>query len=267
MARRTPNSLSTWRSVGGSLALQLAVPVLVVGLWWILSAGSTAIYYPSLETILSALRDVWFWDRFTSDALPSLWHLGLGYSIGVLAGVAVGIPLGLMPRSARAMAPLLETMRAVPAIALVPAALLILGIGATMQISVIATGAIWSVLLNTVDGVRAIDPTVNDVARTYGLRRRDRLFRLILPAASPQIVAGMRTAVSISVVTVVVSEIIGATNGIGFQLLAAQRAFDLPGMWAAMVLLGLLGYLLNVVFGVFERTVLGWHIGMMRTHG
>lgn len=264
MARRTSNRVTAWRRRGGSAALQLAVPVVIVGLWWFLSSGSTAIYYPSLETILTALRDVWFWDRFTSDALPSLWHLGLGYTIGTGAAVMIGIPLGLMPRTARALAPLLETMRAVPAIALIPAALLILGLGGTMQVVVIAAGALWPVLLNTIDGVRAIDPTVKDVAGSYRLGRREQLFRLILPAASPQIVAGMRTAVSISVVTVVVSEIIGATNGIGFQLLAAQRAFDLPGMWAAMVLLGLLGYLLNVAFGLLERSVLGWHIGMTR---
>jgi ABC-type nitrate/sulfonate/bicarbonate transport system permease component len=144
----------------------------------------------------------------------------------------------------------------------VPAALLILGIGPTTQIAVIVSAAIWPILLNTVDGVRGIDPQIIDVARSYRIGWRDRLPRMVLRAASPQIVAGMRTALSISVVMIVFSEMVGSTNGIGHQLLESQRAFDIPGVWSAMILLGILGYLLNVLFRGFERGVLSWHRGM-----
>jgi ABC-type nitrate/sulfonate/bicarbonate transport system permease component len=157
---------------------------------------------------------------------------------------------------------LLEFFRALPAVALVPAALLLLGIGPKMQVTVIASATVWPILLNTVDGVRSVDPVMNDVARSYRIRRSDRLLRLVLRAASPQIVAGMRTALSIGVIMIVFSEMVGSTNGIGYQLLASQRSFDISDMWASMVFLGLLGYLLNIAFRIFEGSVLAWHRGM-----
>jgi ABC-type nitrate/sulfonate/bicarbonate transport system permease component len=91
------------------------------------------------------------------------------------------------------------------------------------------------------------------------------LFRIILPAASPQIIAGMRTALSIGITVIVFSEMVGSSNGIGYQILAAQRSFAVPDMWAGMILLGILGYLLNVAFRAFEHVVLGWHRGLRRS--
>jgi sulfonate transport system permease protein len=267
MARRPSRAVSGWTGRGRLIALEVALPVVLVALWWAVSSGSTSLYYPPLSATLSELRHVWLGDRFASDALPSLEHLALGYVLAVLAGVVLGVAVGLRRGLSRALTPLLETLRAVPAIALVPAAVLVFGIGSTVQVVVIATSAVWPVLLNAVDGVRAVDPLVGDVARTYRISPWQQLIRMTLPAAGPQIVAGMRTAVSIAVVAVVVGEIIGATHGIGYQLLQAQRSFDIPGMWAAMVLLGLLGYVLNLAFRGFERLVLGWHIGMNRARG
>jgi len=180
-------------------------------------------------------------------------------------GVLVGLILGLAPVIADAVAPVLEFLRALPGVALVPAALLLLGIGAKMQVVVIVSATVWPILLNTVDGVRGIDPVVNDVARAYRIGFSDRLLRMVIRSASPQIVAGMRTALSIGIIMIVFSELVGSTNGIGFQLLQAQRSFAISEMWASMILFGLLGYLLNIAFRGFERVVLGWHRGMRQT--
>ncbi|QNE21342.1 ABC transporter permease [Kribbella qitaiheensis] len=267
MARSTSNSVTTIGRRAGNSAIELAVPVLTVAVWWVASSGSTSLYFPPLSEIVATLWDVWFGSNFVSDAVPSLWHLGVGYGLAVVAGISLGVVLGLIPPLAAAMNPLLETLRAVPGLALIPAALLVLGIGPTMQVVTIASAAVWPILLNTVDGVRGIDPLVGDAARSYRIGWTDRTFRLIIPAASPQIVAGLRTSVSVAVVMVVVSEMVGATHGIGYQLLHAQRSFDITGMWASMVLLGVLGYVLNVAFRGFERVVLGWHRGMTGTQG
>lgn len=256
---RTASSLT--RRAAGS-ALELVLPVAVVVGWWLASSGSASLYFPPLTKIVSAFRQTWLFSRAGSDAVPSLEHLAAGYLLATVAGVVFGTAIGLLPSVGEALTPILEALRAVPGLALVPAALLILGIGPTMQIAVIVSAAIWPILLNTADGVRGIDPQISDVARSYRIGWRDRLPRMVLRAASPQIVAGMRTALSISVVMIVFSEMVGSTNGIGYQLLQSQRAFDIPGMWAAMILLGILGYLLNVLFRGFERGVLAWHRGM-----
>ncbi len=249
----------------GRLGLELALPVVLVATWWVASSGSTSLYFPPLATIMSSFADVWLFSHFASDFLPSVEHLGEGFLLATVLGVLVGLILGLAPVIADAVAPVLEFLRALPGVALVPAALLLLGIGAKMQVVVIVSATVWPVLLNTVDGVRGIDPVVNDVARAYRIRFSDRLLRMVIRSASPQIVAGMRTALSIGIIMIVFSELVGSTNGIGFQLLQAQRSFAISQMWASMILFGLLGYLLNIAFRGFERVVLGWHRGMRQT--
>jgi ABC-type nitrate/sulfonate/bicarbonate transport system permease component len=102
---------------------------------------------------------------------------------------------------------------------------------------------------------------MRETAKSYGIKGRDRLQRIILPAASPQIFAGMRTSLSLALILLVISEMVASTNGIGFFVLQSQRSFAIPEMWSGILLLGLLGYLLNVVFVLIERRVLAWHRG------
>ncbi len=241
---------------------EVAVPVAALALWWALSEGSTSQFFPPLSQILSSLQSIWLFDHFRSDALPSLENLAGGFLIATVVGIAIGLVLGLLPVLSDAFAPAVEFFRAVPGVALLPAALLLLGIGPEMKILLIAYGTVWPILLNTADGVRSVDPVVTDVASSYRVKRRDRLVHIILPAASPQIIAGMRTALSIGITVIIFSEMVGSTNGIGFQILAAQRNFAVPDMWAGIVFLGILGYLLNLAFRAFENFVLRWHRGM-----
>ncbi len=247
LASHSRHRMST-RSVGarlGWLGLELALPVVLIATWWVASSGSTSLYFPPLSAIMSSFVDVWLFSHFASDFLPSVEHLGEGFLLATVLGVLVGLILGLAPVIADAVAPVLEFLRALPGVALVPAVLLLLGIGAKMQVVVIVSATVWPILLNTVDGVRGIDPVVNDVARAYRIRFSDRLLRMVIRSASPQIVAGMRTALSIGIIMIVFSELVGSTNGIGFQLLQAQRSFAISEMWASMILFGLLGYLLT----------------------
>jgi sulfonate transport system permease protein len=241
---------------------EVAVPVIAIVLWWVLSATSTSLYFPPLSKIMTSFRNIWLFSHVGSDVVPSLENLAAGFAIATVAGIVFGVALGLLPILSDALAPAVEFLRAVPGVALLPAALLLLGIGPGMKISLIAYGTVWPILLNTIDGVRGIDPVVVDVASSYRMRRRDRLVRIILPAASPQIVAGMRTALSIGITVIIFSEMIGSTNGIGFQILSAERNFAVSDMWAGIVLLGILGYLLNLAFRGFESYLLRWHRGM-----
>ncbi|MFE2183541.1 ABC transporter permease [Streptomyces sp. NPDC059455] len=247
-----------------NVALELILPVSAVAAWWFFSSGSTSAYFPPLSDSVEALQRVWLFSHFASDAVPSLLHLATGMGIALVIGVAAGLVLGLVPFLANACSPLLEFARATPGVALVPAALLLFGIGADMQVSLIAYGTVWPILLNTVDGVLSVDPVVRDVATSYRLRRSDRVLRVVLPAASPQIIAGARTALSIGITVIVFSEMAGSTNGIGFRILQAQRSFAIADMWAGMLFLGIIGYLVNIAFRGLENYLLRWHRGTQR---
>jgi ABC-type nitrate/sulfonate/bicarbonate transport system permease component len=123
----------------------------------------------------------------------------------------------------------------------------------------IAMGCTWPILLNTINGIAGIDPTYIATARGYGIRGLRRISHVSLPAASPQIAAGMHTSISIGLIMMVVSEMVGSTNGIGYFVQVSQGAFDMPSMWAGIVLIGLVGYGLNTVFRFAEHRLLEWH--------
>jgi ABC-type nitrate/sulfonate/bicarbonate transport system permease component len=243
------------------IALEIAVPGALLVAWGLWSSDARSFYFPPLTEILGTFADTWLFERAGSDVLPSLARLGAGYAIAVVVAVAVGVPLGLSPVARRAAFPIVEFLRAIPPPALLPVAILAVGVGTSMKVLIIAFVCLWPVLLNTIDGVKGIDPTLADTIRVYGVRGRDRLRRIVLPAAAPQIFAGMRTSLSLALILMVISEMVASTNGIGFFVLQSQRSFAIPEMWSGIVLLGVLGYILNLAFAVVERRVLAWHRG------
>jgi ABC-type nitrate/sulfonate/bicarbonate transport system permease component len=243
------------------LALEITVPVLVLVAWWVWSADSETYYYPPLSEILETFGDTWVFERVGSDVVPSLLRMGAGYTIAVVAGIAVGLLLGLSPRSRRAAAPIIEFLRAIPPPALLPFAILVIGVGNSMKVFIIAFVCVWPILLNALDGVAGVDPTLRDTTRVYAIPARDRILRVMLPAASPQIFAGMRTSLSLALILMVISEMVASTNGIGYFVLQSQRSFDIPEMWSGILLIGIIGYALNAIFALIERRVLRWHRG------
>ncbi len=243
----------------GSIVLEIWLVVALVVLWWWLSAGSRSTFFPPLSAIVSRTGQLWVFDHTVSDLLPSLANLLAGFAIAFVLGVALGLLLAASPRLLTAIEPELEFLRAIPAVALIPVAIIALGLGDGMRIAIIAFGALWPILLNTIAGARSLDPVARDVGAAFGLNRTTRIFAVRLPAAAPQILAGARTSLSIAVVLVVVSEISGATRGVGFFVLAAQRNYAITNMWTGMIVLGIVGYALNLLFRVVESQVLHWH--------
>ncbi|MFF5516087.1 ABC transporter permease [Streptomyces coeruleorubidus] len=244
------------------LVFAVALPALLVTVWWVASAGSTDVYWPPLRTILEAFPDVWTAERLRGDVLPSVLRLAGGYALAAVVGVALGTVIGSYRRVRAVCEPVLEFLRAVPPPVLVPVIMLFAGIGDTMKVTVIAAGCVWPVLLNTVEGVRAVDPVMAETARSYGITGAARLRKLVLRSASPQIFAGLRQALSIGIILMVISEMFAASNGLGFTIVQFQRGFAIPDMWTGILVLGLLGFLLSAVFQWVERRVLGWYHGL-----
>jgi sulfonate transport system permease protein len=241
-------------------AVEIWLPVVLVACWWAFSANSTSSFFPPLQKIVADTISLWFTQgHLATDLLPSLINLSIGYALAVVLGIAAGVVLGLLPALYRAVEPELEFLRAVPAVAILPVAIIAIGLGDDMRVAVIAFGALWPVLVNTIAGIRSTDPVVKDVSSAFRLTPWTRLFAVRLPSAAPQIFAGARTALSVAIVLIVVSEMSGAYRGIGNFLLTAQRNFAITDMWSAMVILGLLGYILNLLFRFVEAHALRWH--------
>jgi ABC-type nitrate/sulfonate/bicarbonate transport system permease component len=241
---------------------EIAVPVAIVAAWQVWAANGDNPKFPTPWSILGTFQDLWLFADFGTHVVPSLERIGLGFAIAVVAGILLGIPLGLS-RWARLWAmPHIEYWRAIPPPALLPISVVLLhSIGNLQKVSFIAFFCLFPVLLNTIDGTRGIDPTLIDTARSYGLGALERIRRIVLPAALPQVVAGMRNSLALAVIMMVLSEYFASTSGVGYVLLISKNTFQFGPMWAAILLIGLLGYALNLLFLLAERRLLAWHRG------
>ena len=243
------------------LAVEIVTPLVVIALIWVWTTGAESYYYPPLGDVFGAFGDTWLFERFGADVLPSLGRLAAGYVIAAVIGIGLGVVLGQQPALRRMATPIIEFLRAIPAPALIPFAILVLGVENDAKIFLIAVVCVFPILLNAIDGVAGVEPTLLDTTRVYRIGRLDRLRYVVLPAAAPQIFAGLRTSLSLSLILMVISEMVASSNGIGYFILQSQRSFAITEMWSGILLLGLLGYLFNAVFTLVERRVLAWHVG------
>ncbi|KAA9165496.1 ABC transporter permease [Amycolatopsis acidicola] len=242
--------------------LALGLPIVLVALWWVTSANSFNYYFPPLSKTLDWFGKLWFSARFADDVVPSLVRLLAGFALSAVIGVALGVALGLTDALRRGAEPVLEFVRAIPPTVLVPVIALVAGIGDGAKILVIVSGCVWPVLLNTVEGVRAADEVMVDTARSFRFTWVARLRHLVLPAASPQIAAGLRQSLSIGLILMVIGEMFAATDGLGFSIVQFQRTFAIPQMWSGIILLGLIGFVLSALFSLIEKRALGWYLGL-----
>jgi ABC-type nitrate/sulfonate/bicarbonate transport system permease component len=248
------------------LAAEIAVPVAIVAGWQLWTATAHSVKFPRPTTIAVEFRKLWLFADFGKHVVPSLERIGLGFSIAVVLGVALGVPLGLSAWARKAAMPHVEVWRAMPPPALLPISIVLLhSIGNVQKVAFIGFFCTFPVLLNTIDGVRSVDPTLLETARSYGIAGLSKIRHVVLPAALPQIFAGMRTSLALAVITMVLSEYFSSTSGVGYVLLISKNTFQLAPMWAAIVLIGLLGYLANALFLLVERRALAWHRGWRAT--
>ena len=245
--------------------LTFGLPVALLTAWWIASAGSANFYFPPLRTIAVTFVEVWVSPRILDDVVPSLARLAAGYLAAVGLGLVIGIPIGLSRPLRNTLEPVLEFLRAIPPPALVPILILFAGIGDAMKTLVIVSGCIWPVLLNTVEGVRGRDEVLDDVTRCYRIRGIARLWHFVIPAASPQMFTGMRQALAIGIILMVISEMFAASNGLGFAIIQFERSFAVPEMWTGIIMLGLIGIVLAQVFRLVERRMLAWYHGLRQS--
>lgn len=246
------------------LGLQIGVPVLLLATWWFGSLGSTNPYFPPLRDIVLEFQRLWLFDKFVSDVLPSAGNFLAAYLIACLVGIALGVLLGLSQPLFWILDPVVQFVRSIPAVALLPIFVATMGFGNGVRIFAIALASLFPILISTVDGIRGTEPLLLETARVYRLTRWERLRRVYLPAAAPQIFAGALVSLQVAFIVMITSEMLGAARGIGALTLLAQKSFDVQGMWAGILLLGILGFLANLCFNVVRRRALAWYLGSQK---
>jgi ABC-type nitrate/sulfonate/bicarbonate transport system permease component len=244
--------------------------VLVVGVaaWqlWATETGSS--FFPPPFKIFDRMYQLWFsgpashlflTPDATGNILPSLGRVLASLAIATVIAVPLGIALGRSRTVTDYLNPLLQFARALPVVTMAPVFFALFKLGTQMEIATIVFGTIWPILLNTIDGAASVDPVQLETARAFKFSRWERLTRVIVPATLPRAFAGFRLSLSLSLILMVFSELVGSTDGIGYEMNNATNSFDLPLLWSTIVLLGILGYVLNALLSGTERLVLAWH--------
>ncbi|MEJ1090909.1 ABC transporter permease [Microbacterium istanbulense] len=257
IARRQQRSgTPRWLLIGA----EIAVPVLLLALWWFASAGSTNTFFPPLQVILERLGQLVQTPAFVVNVGSSVGNLTLSFLLATVIGVVLGLALGLVRPLSWFVEPTIHFFRAIPPVALVPIFVSLIGFGNETRIVAITLAAVFPILISTIDGVRAGEPTLEMVSRVYRLGWRERLFSVTLPAASPRILSGMQVSLITAFVVMIASEMLGSSTGLGAATLLAQQSFAIPDMWAGILVLGIIGYAATALFTLFRRRVLRWYI-------
>jgi ABC-type nitrate/sulfonate/bicarbonate transport system permease component len=235
--------------------------ILLALLWEIVSRNKliSPLYFPPMSKNLVAFYQLMLDGTLPLELVRSFGRIFGGFFLAIVTMVPLGVAMGLFRPIYNLFEPLTELLRPLPAPALIPVVMLFLGIGEAMKIIIIAFACSFPILINTMDGVRSVEPTFVDTAKTFGRSRHEIILKVILPASLHQIFTGWRVALPIALIVDIVSEMVGALNGIGRFILVMQRRFDIPEMYAGIFLVAIAGYALNALLRFLNTAVIGWH--------
>ncbi|MCC6211515.1 MAG: ABC transporter permease subunit [Burkholderiales bacterium] len=253
-AARAPRASAFERALGGG--------VIVLLLACVEAAVRAKLVNPALipapSSVAARLWEILSSGDFLKPLGVTLYLLGIAYFAACALAIAAGIAMGRSRAAYNLLEPLVEVIRPLPKPALLPPLILFLGLGDAMKLSIIGLGVFFPVLINTVQGVRGVDPVLIDTGRTFRVGRAVLILRVLLPAALPLILAGMRVALGLGLVLVVIAEMLSGTGGVGYLVIDMQRSFRVQHMYAWVVILAVLGYALNAAFLKAEHRLIHW---------
>lgn len=252
-ARRAGRRTSITAPVAVVVALLLAWE-LVARLSLLPEAG-----FPTMtDTLAEAGRQLGT-DALWASVGQTLQAWALGMLIALALAVPAGIALGSSHLLYRSVRPIVEFLRPIPSVALIPLAILIAGTGTTSTVGLAVFGAFWPLLLQCYYGMQDLDPVAQDTARSFGLRRFERFHRVSLPSAVPYIATGVRIASAVVLIVIVSAEIVIGAPGLGREIYSAQSAGAYEKTYAITLLIGILAWILSIGVSMIERRVLHWH--------
>ena len=242
------------------IAGSLAVLVALLALWWLASHAGwvSKVFLPTPEATLASLHEGLAAGELGGFTEATVGRMLAGWALAGVAGIGLGALVGSSAAARAWVGPTLEFIRPLPASAVMPLAIAIFGLSGGMVLAVVAFGAMWPVLLGTVHGLAGVHPRLREVAAALQLGRGEFVWKIGLPNAMPDIVAGMRLAMTISLIVSVVGEMIASQPGLGQAILLAARAFRASELFAGIVLLGAIGFVSNALLALAERRLLRW---------
>ncbi len=240
-----------------------------VGVWEAVSRTGMlppAFFPPPSLVVLALVREMGT-GEIPKHTLATLTAYARGLLLAVSIAVPWGVLLGRVRAMRRASAVLIEMLRPIPSVAIIPVAILLLGIGDEMRIAVACYAAVWPLLFNTLYGVYNVDPVLSDTARMFGFARWEVLWRVVIPSALPFIATGVRVSSAVALIVTVTAEMVAGSSGLGFYVKAMELGGRVPEMYGGILLLGVLGYLLNTLLRTLEHRTLRWYGGAMGRPG
>ncbi|MBT2568107.1 ABC transporter permease [Arthrobacter sp. ISL-85] len=232
-----------------------------------LAPSSTRVFLPPLHDVLGALGALIAKGQLQNHLVASLTRSASGFGIAVVSAVVLGLLVAWYGALDRFLNPLLEVFRNTAALALLPVFTLLLGIGETSKISIVAYAAFFPVLLNTIAGVRTVDPLLIRAARSLGLSNFTLFQKVILPSAVPTIFTGIRMAGTSSILVLIAAEMVGAKAGLGYLIVNSQSSFLIPEMYAGILTVSLLGLAVNYLLVGVERHFSRWRTAVGSGNG
>jgi ABC-type nitrate/sulfonate/bicarbonate transport system permease component len=235
--------------------------------WEVVGRVAPSVFFPPFSVVMTQFGEDWFSpdpaalffsEKFWGSVPVSLSRLVRGWGLAVLFGLVIGFVLGRSPVARLMYSPVIRFWMSVPNAALLPIALQFFGVTEGMNIFLICFGTVWLITVNTADGVAGVNPDWLRSARSLHLPKATLYTRVVLPAAAPHILAGIRISVSFALILMIVAELYATTAGLGHDVALYQQTFRYKEMWSAFVLIALLGIAINVVFDLVERRILRW---------
>jgi NitT/TauT family transport system permease protein len=240
-----------------SLAIAVFLLLWEFGPRYFLDEG-TRTFLPPLHEDLQALWRLAGNGQLAEHVQASLQRSVVGFGIALSLAIPVGLTLAWYPATERLLSPLLEAFRNTAALALLPVFTLLLGIGETSKVSIVVYAAFFPILLNTIAGVRTVDPLLVRAARSLGLSSFQLFYKVILPSAVPTIFTGIRMGGSASILVLIAAEMVGAKAGLGYLIVNAQSSFQITDMYAGIIAVATVGITVNVALVRLERHFSRW---------
>ncbi|MCL5123906.1 MAG: ABC transporter permease [Deltaproteobacteria bacterium] len=234
------------------------VPIVIVLAWELITrAGLTdTLYMPPASSIAIAFFGMIWSGELLFHLRASLMRIAMGFPIAMLVAIPLGLLFGWFQGLQRWVEPVFDFIRPLPPITLIPVVILLFGIGDKSKVALVAYACFWPIFLNSSAGVRNIDQALIRLARVVEIQGFAFFRKIILPGAMPHVVTGIRASLAVSIITLLVSEMVGATAGLGFLIVDAEQTLRIPKMFAGIVALGIVGYFFNDFLTHLERVIM-----------
>lgn len=243
-----------------SLLTNIASIGVIIAAWFVVTHNGWAprVFVPSPDAVYQKLVDGFTEGLLVEQTTNTVASMFVGWFACSILGVILGSIIGIFPWVRQSVSPVLEIFRPMPPAAVIPVAIAILGLTREMSIAVIIFGAIWPALLATVHGFLSIEPRLVEVGQALRLSPLQFIWKIALPNATPDIIAGMRLSMVISLVLAVITDMITGQIGLGSLVVLASRMFDMAGLFGGLVILSLIGFVSNSALQYAERRLLAY---------